>query len=415
MDLQRAAVLEEVAHRHGTPCYVYFADEIDQRLQALRAAFDGRFAVSFAVKSNPNSELLRHLAGRIDRFDVSSGGELSRVLGIGFDGARISFSGPAKRNAELVAALDAGCGEIVCESDQEADALDRLAGERGRTLDILVRINPARMPRRFGINMAGKPSQFGIDEEQISGFLERCKRRRFLRVRGFHIYSGTNCLDADAIVENFAIFIDLFRRFVVDASMARTLIFGSGFGIPYFDGEQAFDLSGLAERINVQLDALRAEERFHASSLVLEMGRWVVGPCGYLLTQVIGEKRSRGVDIRLCDAGFNHHLNAAGMMGAVIRRNWPFSNLSATKRSAPICSYMLTGPLCTTADVFASQIELPETRTGDILAVGASGAYGPSASPLGFISHPLPREVLVFSSGESVDITERGLPVETSA
>src|SRR6185437_15285837 len=114
----------------------------------------------------------------------------------------------------------------------------------------------------------------------------------------------------------------------------------------------------------------------------LEMGRWLVGPSGWLLTSVIAEKNSRRVHFRLCDAGFNNHLAACGMMGTVIRRNWRLHNLSNPQ--GPPHAYTLAGPLCTSIDLLASDLTLPELRVGDVVAVENSGAYGLGASPTRF-------------------------------
>ena len=159
--------------------------------------------------------------------------------------------------------------------------------------------------------------------------------------------------------------------------------------------------------MNPVLDRLRDGRGCGRSRLVLEMGRWLVGPDGYLLTSVVDAKTSHGTEIRLCDAGFNNHLSACGMMGTVMRRNWRFWNLS--QRGAPRAQrYLLVGPLCASFDVLGSNVELPETRPGDVIAVGSSGAYGLTASPTRFISHPEPREILALPGPPAafVDATE---------
>jgi diaminopimelate decarboxylase len=151
------------------------------------------------------------------------------------------------------------------------------------------------------------------------------------------------------------------------------------------------------------LDELKAGAPFEHTACVLEMGRWIVGPAGWLVTRVVAEKHSRGTDFRACDAGFNTHLAACGMLGSVIRRNWRFLNLS--NPDAALRRYTLVGPLCTSIDVLASKIDLPETRIGDVIAVENSGAYGLTASPTRFISHPEPAEWLVFGD-DILDVTE---------
>ena len=377
--------LAAIAAQAGTPCYVYDVDFIRGRFATLDRLFGRNFGVSFAVKSNPNTELLRRILPHVVTFDVSSYKEVERAIDAGCPSDRITFSGPAKRVVEVQGAVEARIGELVLESLSEAKIADAAAAALGVTQNVLIRINPARAPRHFGVNMAGKASQFGIDEEELDAAIDVVKGLPNLNLIGFHIYSGTNSLNPEAIAENFGIFIDLFRHASAYAGIApEKLIFGSGFGVPYTEADKPLDVEALAALVMPMVDALKADPRFAHAACVLEMGRWLVGPGGWLLTGVITEKASRGVAIRLCDAGFNNHLAACGMMGTVIRRNWRFRNV--TNPDGAPGKYHLVGPLCTTIDVLASDITLPEVRVGDVLAIENSGAYGFTASPTRFIS-----------------------------
>lgn len=409
MDNWTRGILRQARREHGTPVYVYFLDRMLENIERVRRVFDGRFGISFAVKSNPNLELLRRLSRHMDTLDVSSGGELQRAIDAGHPAGKVTFSGPAKRRDELELAVHVGCGEMVCESPAEIEMLNELAGAHGVRMPMFIRINPARAPRHFGVNMAGKPSQFGIDEEDIDALLKRIDDWPNVELGGFHIYSGTNCLRPDALAENFSIFIDLFDRCAEAADIQpHKLIFGSGFGIPYHSGDATLDLNETARLINPLIDEMKRNPRLSGARCVLEMGRYLVGPEGYLLSTVVAEKRSRGKEIRLLDAGFNAHLAAWGMMGSIIRRNWPIWNIDGEPDSET-GTYMLTGPLCTTIDTLADDLELPRLSRGDAIAVGSSGAYGLSSSPVRFISQPIPRELLVEGSGSDAvirDITE---------
>ena len=391
----------------GTPVYVYDIERIEARFAELRALFGRHFGVSYAVKANPNTALLRRLLPLVATFDVSSYGELERALAAGCRPDRITFSGPAKRPAEIDRAVAARIGELVLESLGEAVLANAAAAARGVVQPVLLRINPATMPRHFGVAMAGRASQFGVDEEVLEAALDRIAALPNLELIGFHIYSGTNSLNAAAIAENFAIFITLFQRASAYAGVApRKLVFGSGFGIPYVGSDAPLDVAAVAAQVMPQLDALKQQAAFAQAECVLEMGRWLVGPAGWLLTGVIAEKSSRGVDYRACDAGFNNHLAACGMMGTVLRRNWRFANVS--NPGGPPATYTLVGPLCTTIDILASDVSLPETAVGDVIAVANSGAYGLTASPTRFISHPEPAELLI-EAGQFVDVTESHL------
>lgn len=395
------------AAEFDTPLYVYDLDVVRERLDLLISLFAGRFGVSYAIKSNPNLALLTALRPGLSTFDASSGAEVMRAQAAGMDPGRITFSGPAKRRFEIELAIDAGIGEMVIESIDEARTASAMAVAKGRVQPVLVRINPLKVPRGFGASMAGTPSQFGIDEEEIDTALPEISALPGLALKGFHIYSGTNCRDASVIAENFSIFAGIFCA-AQKASGIRPerLVFGSGFGIPYLPGETLLDHTLLPDLLNPIVDELKSQSAFAMAECNLELGRWLVGPAGWLLTRVISKKSSRGAEIRTCDAGFNNHLAACGMMGSVIRRNWIFEN--ASNPGGELGKYTLTGPLCTSIDRLAFDIKLPEVRVGDVLSIPMSGAYGLTASPSRFISHPEPREV-VFDNGALRDATESRL------
>ncbi|VXC98574.1 type III PLP-dependent enzyme [Sphingomonas sp. AX6] len=385
--------LRQSADRYGTPCFVYFTAPIEARIAALDHAFGGRFDLSFAVKANPNPAMLAWLAPRIPLLDISSIGEMRLALRSGWDAARLSFTGPAKRDAELAEAIAAGIGELVVESPREAVAANAIARSMGRRQAVLIRINPDAVPRGFGDQMAGSPSPFGIDVEQTAEALPLILALPHLRVRGFHIYSGTQCLRADAVVENYRTFIALFRHLAEAHGLAPDkLVFGSGLGIPYHEGDTPIDLDAVVAGITPALDALRANPRFARTRLALELGRYLVGEAGYFVTRVVSIKESRGSRIALCDGGMNNHLPASGLFGMVIRRAYKMHKVGG---EGPTEKVDVTGPLCTSIDRLAGGIDLPNLEPGDLIAVHNSGAYGLTASPMHFISHQPPVEVMV--------------------
>ncbi|MGH3056080.1 MAG: type III PLP-dependent enzyme, partial [Gaiellaceae bacterium] len=309
-------VLRAVAREFGTPCYVYFLDQVRARVAAVRAAFGDRFHLSYAVKSNPNPGLLRRLHGVVDSVDVSSGGEVVRALDCGWAAETLGFTGPGKTATELRTAVAHGIGEVIVESVDEATLLDRIAGQAARRQRILIRIAARTVPRGFGVNMSGKPSQFGIDEEELDPAVEAIQRLPHLELCGFHSYSGTQCLKAEAIVENYEIFIGLFRRVCETHGITpQRLIFGAGIGVPYYENDVPVELAAIAAPTNRALEALKSEARFAQTELVLESGRYLVGEAGVFVTGVTRVKQSRGTTLGICDGGMNHHLAAAGHLG----------------------------------------------------------------------------------------------------
>lgn len=388
----------------GTPAYVYDIDAITARAQFLAGLFGDRFGISYAIKANPNPAVLAALCPYLATFDASSWAEVGRALAAGMPAERISFSGPAKRDFEIDGAVAAGLGELVIENPAEAIRASDQAQRLGRRQNCLIRLNPLRVPRNFGASMGGTASQFGIDEEAMAEQLPAIAALPGLNVIGFHIYSGTNCLNPEALAENFTIFAEVFTAAQTITGIApQRLIFGSGFGIPYLPAEAELDHDRLPALINPIVDELRAKPAFAKAALTLELGRWLVGPYGWLVTRVLAEKSSRGAEIRACDAGFNNHLAACGMMGSVFRRNWRYENL--TNPAGAVAAYTLVGPLCTTIDRLAVDVDLPQVRVGDLISIAQSGAYGITASPGRFISHPEAREIAV-TDGRCHDVSE---------
>ncbi|MFI5364214.1 MAG: type III PLP-dependent enzyme [Candidatus Binatia bacterium] len=389
-------VLRKVARDFGTPCFVYFADQMRERVERVRSAFGNRFHISYAVKSNPNPGILRRLRGVVDTLDVSSAGEVRSAIACGWEPAKLGFTGPGKTQDELQTAVDVGVGEVIVESLDETEALSRLAGQARKRQNVVVRISPRLVPRGFGVNMSGKWTQFGIDEEDLDPALRTIQRLPHLDLCGFHIYSGTQCLKAEAIAENYEIFIDVFKRVCqAHAVKPRRLIFGSGLGIPYYENDSAVDLAAVAAKANVAVDAFKADRVFSSTQLVLETGRYVVGEAGVFVMRVIRKKHSRGIDIGICDGGMHHHLAASGHLGAVVQRNYQMFKIAEGQDLGPEHVYNLVGPLCTTIDTLGRQVKFRGLEPGDLIGIRNSGAYGLTASPMHFISHPPPKEIVV--------------------
>ncbi len=394
--------LDQAAKRFGTPSFIYFADRIAQRIEELREAFKGRFALSYAVKSNPNPALLTWLNGRVDLLDVSSIGEFHLAVAAGWNPVLISFTGPAKREFELREAIHGRVGLLVIESLREARLANAIARSSDCVQRVLVRIAPDSVPKGFGDQMAGRPSPFGIDLDDAPEALDAIMAMPNLNLSGLHIYSGTQCLKPEAIVENYRGFLRIFAT-LCDAHDVTPdkLILGSGLGVAYHDQDAALHLPDVAQGISPDIDHFRARPRFADTQLALELGRYLVAEAGFFLTQVVSIKQSRGVRIAICDGGMNNHLPASGHFGMVIRRNYSMHRVGG---GTEVEKVDLSGPLCTSIDRLGSGVELARLEEGDVIAIHQSGAYGLTASPIHFISHAPPAELMVMD-GEICDVS----------
>jgi diaminopimelate decarboxylase len=242
------------------------------------------------------------------------------------------------------------------------------------------------------MKMGGGPKQFGVDAERVPAMLARIGQLGF-DFQGFHIFSGSQNLRADAITEAQEKTIELALKLAEHApSPVRLLNIGGGFGIPYFPGERPLDIAAVGANLARVLDGMK--RRLPQARVVIELGRYLVGEAGIYVCRVIDRKISRGQVFLITDGGLHQHLAASGNFGQVIRKNYPVvvgNRVVGGKREV----VSVVGPLCTPLDLLADGMEMAEAEVGDLVAVFQSGAYGLTASPTAFLSHPAPAEVLV--------------------
>ncbi|MBK6675742.1 MAG: pyridoxal-dependent decarboxylase, exosortase A system-associated [Rhodocyclaceae bacterium] len=384
--------LSRLAARVGrTPFYAYDRSLLSRRVEELRAVLPASVKLHYAMKANPMPALVGHMAGLVDGIDVASGGELKVALDAGADPREISFAGPGKSVGELRQAVAAGI-LVNVESFREIGELATIARELGLPARVAVRVNPDFELKSSGMKMGGGPKQFGIDAELVPEALAEIGRQG-LAFEGFHLFAGSQNLKAEAIVEAQQKSVAAARRFMADApSPVRFLNLGGGFGIPYFPGEQRLDLAPIGANL-AELAASIGTDMPEAS-IVIELGRYLVGEAGIYVTRVVDRKVSRGQVFLVTDGGLNHHLSASGNFGQVIRKNYPVAignRMDAADRE----SVSVVGPLCTPLDILADKMELAKAEPGDLVVVFQSGAYGASASPQAFLGHPPVVEVLV--------------------
>ncbi|HEY9192395.1 MAG TPA: pyridoxal-dependent decarboxylase, exosortase A system-associated [Methyloversatilis sp.] len=374
-----------------TPFYAYDRSVIERRVQALRRLLPAGVQLHYAMKANPMPALVGFMAQRVDGLDVASGGELRTALDAGMAPVRISFAGPGKSEGELRQALAAGV-LINVESVREVDLLAQLSEATGWVARVAVRVNPDFELRSAGMRMGGGSRQFGVDAELVPALLQRIGRLG-LAFEGFHIYAGSQNLNADALIEMQRRSFELLLRLGDDApGPLKVLNLGGGFGIPYFPGERALALEPVCDALAVIADEART--RAPGAELVLELGRYLVGEAGVYVCRVTDCKMSRGQAFMIVDGGMHQHLAASGNFGQVIRRNYPVA-LANRMDEPPMGPASVVGPLCTPLDLLADKVDLPLAVPGDLIAVFQSGAYGFSASPLGFLGHPEPVQLLV--------------------
>lgn len=375
-----------------TPYFAYDRGLLSARIAQLRTALPAEVDLSYAVKANPMPAVVDHLSGLVDSFDVASGLELRTALNTTMSPRHISFAGPGKGIAELRQAVAAGV-TVELESTTEGRRVVEIGQELGIRPRVAIRVNPDFDIKGSGMRMGGGPQQFGIDAEQVPLLLKQLASED-LDVMGFHVFAGSQNLRADVLAEAQRNTVELVARLAGSASLpVRYLNLGGGFGIPYFEKDTPLDLSVIGANL-AELLAAKIRPQFGDTRVIIELGRYIVGECGVYVTRIIDRKESRGRTYLVVDGGLHHQLAASGNFGQVIRRNYPVVIGNRMDEEAAETANVV-GKLCTPLDLLGDRVALPTAEIGDLVVIFEAGAYGRTASPTAFLSHPEPPEVLV--------------------
>jgi len=382
--------VEQIAAIAGqTPYYAFDRQIIQTKIGEFATAIPEAIQLHYAIKANPFPSLVSFIANQVDGLDVASLKELRVALATSTKPNDISFAGPAKSQQDIAGAIAA---QIILnvESATELDRAVQIGDKLGLRPRIALRVNPDFELKTSGMKMGGGPKQFGIDAENLPGLLKNL-RNLDVSFEGFHIYSGSQNLRHEAIIDAHNKTFDLARRLLSHGNhIVNKLNIGGGFGIPYFPGETPLNLRPIGENL---ASLLNQYSEFSATNIIIELGRFLVGESGVYVTRITDKKVSRGHTYLMVDGGLHHHLANSGNFGQVIRKNYPVT--IANKLGSAAVNVSVVGPLCTPLDILADKMDLPEADIGDYVVIFQSGAYGASASPQNFLSQPSVNEVLL--------------------
>jgi diaminopimelate decarboxylase len=400
--------ISEIAREYGTPFYLYHGETIVDRVRRVREALGTE--VSYSVKANPSLGVCQLIAREKEAgAEVASSGELAVARAAGFEPEDIVFAGPGKTDDELKRVVEEGIFADNVESLGEIERLARIAGEMGRKIGVGLRINPAAQLMGSQMRMGGTVGQFGMDQAELEEAVEKTLSHPELILRGVHVYTATQVFEVEPLLEHCRNIFEIALEAADYAGRPLEMIdFGGGFGVPYFEKMSEFDLDSFGEGFRELLKTYRSDPRLEGCRFLFELGRYLVADAGVYVTRAVDVKRTRGKTFVVTDGGMNHHLTATGNMGQVFRKSYPLLNLTRMS-GVPEEGIAVAGPCCTPLDTFGSNIPLADTQVGDLIGVFYSGAYGFSASNLGFLSHPAPAEVLLWR-GEAHRLRAGGSP-----
>lgn len=383
-------IITKALEQVSTPAYVYDSNIMDEQLTTLRSALPTDAHILYSLKANPHPDVVKHFVDQGCYMDVTSHHEAQVVLEAGCAPDKVLFLGPGKSRQELQFCIDNKLGFVVVESLEELSILSDMATAAGHNVGVLIRVNPSFESKNSRLSMGGKPRQFGVDQEILEASSPADVHLPGVTILGFHCYMGTRNLSAKSIAENTEESLRTFSKLAtildVDQKFADV---GGGFGVPYFDKEEPL----CVESLTVEMREATAEfsEQHPECELMFESGRYLIADAGAYLTSVRYRKESRGTTFLVCDGGTNHHMAAVGI-GSFVKRNFPARvlNKSENPTLVDVC-----GPLCTPNDTLLRKIELANPQVGDVIVVERSGAYGSSASPVNFLGHGQPDEILL--------------------
>jgi diaminopimelate decarboxylase len=364
--------LASIAADVGTPCYVYSRAMVEERWRAFDEAFGGRdHLVCYALKANANLAVLDVLARLGSGFDVTSGGELERVLAAAGDPSKVVFSGVGKTEAEMRRALEVGIFCFNVESPSELEALNQTAASMQKRAAVSLRVNPDVDAQTHPYIATGlRASKFGIDIEQAADVYRRARRLSHVDVTGIAFHIGSQLTDVAPFALALERVLDLAGELLDEGFDIGHLDLGGGLGIRYADEpapephEHVLTLLGTLEAFGARYQRLR---------LIIEPGRSIVGNAGILMTRVIYLKHGMTRSFAVVDAAMNDLIRPA------LYDAWHDIAPVELKDGREAVIYDVVGPVCESGDFLGRDRELAIAE-GDLLAVASAGAYAATMS-----------------------------------
>jgi len=383
--------------QHGTTfnAYIYDTARLKKRIACLKKIMPKGLEVFYAMKANPHPVFLEaSLASEVTGIEIASLGEANKAIAAGFAPSQLIYTGPGKSIEELTWCVEQGIRTIHIESLVEAHRIQNLCEERGKTQDILLRINADFSIHDAQTTFSGGSQKFGIDEEQLDDALPQILALDKLHFRGLHVYAASGVLNVDDLLHNCQLVFDLTQRVEKEYKDVHCDIidFGGGFGVDYLETGHDFDPQAYADGLAKMI----ATYNFSGRHFVLELGRWLAAECGWFCTEIIDIKTSRGKKQVVCAGGINHFRRPAAL--AI---NHPINilhldreKLFTQQESIHQESVYFGGPLCTSADKLANDAFIEDAQVGDVAVFGLAGAYGLTMSNNDFLSHAKPQEIV---------------------
>lgn len=368
----------QLADEFGTPLYIYDETVIKNQAKAAISGFaSDEFAteVVYASKAFSAKALFSMLDDEGIGFDVVSGGELYGVKSAGCNMSKVYFHGNNKGDEEIAMALDAGVGYFVIDNVMEAQRLVNIAERRQKSVKTLLRINPGISAHTHEYIMTATPdSKFGIhikDRKHIDEVIEILAGSSYVQHSGFHSHIGSQIVEAESFEKALETMIGFLAEIKADMGLDNLeLSIGGGFGIRYTDDDKPVKLGEMCGKMVAAAERYTKEKGVSIAKLITEPGRSMVGEAGYTLYTIGDMKKSGEKNYIFVDGGMSDNIRPT-------LYDAEYSAVLAEKIACPLHeTYCIAGKNCESGDVLIKKIQLPEPKTGDLLAITSTGAYG---------------------------------------
>lgn len=349
-----------------TPFYYYDLDLLRDTLSEINKQIEGvPFLVHYALKANVNPKLLAEIKKAGLGADCVSGGEVQAAIDAGIEPSKIAFAGVGKADWEINLALghDIFCFNV--ESIPELEVINELAGAKGKTARVALRINPdIDAHTHHKITTGLNENKFGINMEDMDKVVELLPTFDHIHVVGVHFHVGSQITDL-TVFQDLCVRLREIQQFFLDKNISLQHInVGGGLGVNY-EHPNHFPMPDFEAYFRIFSQHVKLEP---GQTLHFELGRSVVAQCGSLISRVLYVKEGVQKNFAILDAGFTDLVRPA-MYGAYHR----IENLTS---ELPEEEYDVVGPICESTDVFAKDYFINKPKRGDIFAIRTAGAYG---------------------------------------
>ncbi|MFB6257553.1 MAG: diaminopimelate decarboxylase [Flavobacteriales bacterium] len=351
----------------ATPFYYYDLEVLDRTIDVVRREAAKRaYQVHYAMKANADPLIMERFRRAGIGVDCVSGNEVRWALECGFEASDVVFAGVGKREEEIAFALEQGIFAFNVESLQELELIDQLALEKGTRAPIALRINPDVDPETHQYITTGlEENKFGLDLWGLDEVFQSLKALKGVDLKGLHFHIGSQIREKAPFRSLCLKVREVKERFEAHGYELEHLNLGGGLGVDHSDpdGEGIPDLEAFFDTFREHL------ERPGGPELHFELGRALTAHCGDLITRVLYIKKGWNTSFAIVDAGMTELIRPA--LYRSFHRIEPLQDAGSGTRK-----YDVVGPVCETSDLFGKQVELPELRRGDLLAIRSVGAYG---------------------------------------